>query len=500
MKFRDFLKFRVPPRLLWSDEKASASVEAAGFRPSWPSVPGFEPISFSTADFASGPVSNSHSPRPKTPLTTHEGSPAFEGLSPVAQLSRAVMSCMLWEDEFYEDGESIAARIERLAAQVDAEALAKLAITARDEFRLRHVPLLLLVQLARKGGRIVSETIEKTVRRADEPGELISLYWKDGKKPLPKQMKLGLAAALRKFDAYQLAKYQRAGSVRLRDVLFLTHAKPADDAQAALWKQLADDELPAPDTWEVALSGGKDKKETFTRLLQENRLGYLALLRNLRNMTACGVAPALIESEILARKGAKDVLPFRYVAAARACPSQEKALDLSLAASLADSDMRSSRILSRKRTIVLVDVSGSMDTRLSHKSDLKRMDAAATLAAIFPATKTIYSFSNEIVEIPPRSGMACIDAILKSQAHGGTELAKAVAFVNGIPHERLIVITDEQATDGRIPDPVVQDAYMINVASYRNGVGYGKWRHIDGFSESVLRWITAYEEDFSIPD
>ena len=96
--------------------------------------------------------------------------------------------------------------------------------------------------------------------------------------------------------------------------------------------------------------------------------------------------------------------------------------------------------------------------------------------------------------------MACIEAIVKSQPHGGTELAKAVAFVNGLPHERLIVITDEQATDGRVPDPVVDDAYMINVASYRNGVGYGKWRHIDGFSENVLRWIMACERDFSFDD
>lgn len=415
-------------------------------------------------------------------------------------LRRTVLSCLLWEDEYYEDGESIASRIEALAAQVEPGDLANLAIKASNEMHLRHVPLMLIVQLARRGGSIVRDTIDKVIQRADQPGELIAIYWKEGKKPLPKQMKLGLAAALRKFDAYQLAKYQRAGSVRLRDVLFLTHAKPADEAQATLWKQLADDELPAPDTWEVELSAGKDKQETFTRLLQENRLGYLALLRNLRNMTDSGVDASLIENAILARKGAKHVLPFRYVAAARACPSQEPALDQALAACLAESDTPQSRVFRRKRTIVLVDVSGSMDCRLAGKSELKRLDAAATLAAMLPATKTIYSFSNEPVEIPPRSGMACIDAIVKSQPHGGTELAKAVAFVNKLPHERLIVITDEQATDGRVPDPVVEDAYMINVASYRNGVGYGKWRHIDGFSESVLRWIMAYENNFSLPD
>jgi hypothetical protein len=39
-------------------------------------------------------------------------------------------------------------------------------------------------------------------------------------------------------------------------------------------------------------------------------------------------------------------------------------------------------------------------------------------------------------------------------------------------------------------------AYMINVASYRNGVGYGRWVHLDGFSEQVLRYIAEYERSF----
>jgi len=33
----------------------------------------------------------------------------------------------------------------------------------------------------------------------------------------------------------------------------------------------------------------------------------------------------------------------------------------------------------------------------------------------------------------------------------------------------------------------------INVASYKNGVGYGKWTHIDGWSESVIEYIRALE-------
>ena len=102
--------------------------------------------------------------------------------------------------------------------------------------------------------------------------------------PLSGQVKKGLAAAFPKFDEYQLAKYDRGGPIKLRDVLFLCHAKPRDAAQAGVWKKLIWGRLTTPDTWEVALSSGADKREAWERLLRENKLGALALLRNLRNM------------------------------------------------------------------------------------------------------------------------------------------------------------------------------------------------------------------------
>ena len=86
-----------------------------------------------------------------------------------------------------------------------------------------------------------------------------------------------------------------------------------------------------------------------------------------------------------------------------------------------------------------------------------------------------------------------ISAIKNSQAHWGTNLGQAVAWINEkVPHDRLIVITDEQS-NSRVPDPICDKAYMINVASYQNGVGYGKWTHIDGFSESVIKFISEIE-------
>jgi 60 kDa SS-A/Ro ribonucleoprotein len=484
----------------------------------------------------------------RAPIFTHEGARAAH-LTPLQQLRRSVLSCLLWEREFYEDGVAIADRLSDAADNVSVEFLAALAVEARTKYHLRHVPLFLLLHLIRRASAalasarerrvadtkamrllpshkrmdellriaheyqeaeranaLVASTIAATIQRADELAELVALYWGGNARvrPLAGQLKKGLAQAFTKFDAYQLAKYNRDAGVRLRDVLLLVNAKPKDRAQAKVWKQLANDTLPTPLTWETELSAGKDKRATFERLLREDRLGYLALLRNLRNMVNAGVDDALMRKALLARKGAERVLPFRFVAAARACPQLEPVLDEALTSAL------DGLAPLPGRTVVLIDVSRSMLDPLSGKSDLTRMDAAATLGAIIPGQLRVFTFSNDVVEVPPRRGMAGVDAIVRSQRHEGTRLFDAVAELNGrVEYDRLIVITDEQAEGGdafarnmiqgdlsTMPRPQKgARGYVINIASAQNGVGYGPWVHLDGFSENVLRFIAEIETD-----
>src|ERR1700733_8538842 len=212
-------------------------------------------------------------------LRTHEGAPARH-LTPELHLRRSVSACLLWEDQFYEDGVAIAGRIAELVPQVEAEKVAALAVEAREKMKLRHAPLLLVREMARhKTHRgLVADTLARVIQRADELSEFVAIYWAGGRQPLSAQVKKGLAAAFCKFDEYALAKYDRAGAVRLRDVLFLSHARPVDEAQAALWKRLVDNQLATPDTWEVALSAagradsaegdhGVAKRDVWERLL-----------------------------------------------------------------------------------------------------------------------------------------------------------------------------------------------------------------------------------------
>jgi hypothetical protein len=87
--------------------------------------------------------------------------------------------------------------------------------------------------------------------------------------------------------------------------------------------------------------------------------------------------------------------------------------------------------------------------------------------------------------------MALRDAIRTATRMGSTQLGAAVRKVSELSHDRLIVVTDEQSAD-RVPERKAL-GYMINVASNRNGVGYGKWLHVDGWSDAVVRFITEHE-------
>src|SRR6204780_3196950 len=145
-----------------------------------------------------------HYKRPK--LRTHEGTPAAK-ITAEHALRRFVLSCMLWEGEFYEDGVQIAGRIHELVPQVEAEKVAALAVEARERMKLRHVPLLLVREMARYASHraLVAETLTRVIQRADELAEFLAIYWAEGKQPLSGQVKKGLAAAFARFDEYALA-------------------------------------------------------------------------------------------------------------------------------------------------------------------------------------------------------------------------------------------------------------------------------------------------------
>lgn len=428
-------------------------------------------------------------------LFTHEGAVAKQ-ITPKQQLERTVMTCLLWEDSFYESGVSIAERIKTLVAEVKTSDVVDIAIKAKNEMGLRHVPLLLARELCRKEDArlLIADLLFELIQRADEIAEFLAIYFADGRQPLTKQVKKGLARAFGKFTEYQFAKYDNSRKkVKLRDALRLVHPKPSSEEQAILFGKINNSSLETPDTWEVAISAaGSDlekKNQEWNRLLAEGKLPALALLRNLRNLISAGIETGLIRSAINNIDALKIKIPTYYIAAAREAIQFEPEIE----AKFFETCNNLAKL--KGETIIMVDVSGSMDDSLSSKSTMRRIDAACAVAMIARECceqVRICTFANSLIEVPARKGFALRDAIM-NQFGGGTKLGNALNQVYTVKHDRLIVITDEQTSDG-VPDPINDKSYMINIATNKNGVGYYKWKHIDGWSPSVIDFIAKIEK------
>jgi hypothetical protein len=449
-------------------------------------------------------------PRPKRdPVYTHEGARASH-INPEQKLRRSVMACLLWEKEFYEGGVEIAARIQQLIPHVKPEKVAAIAIEARETMHLRHMPLWIVRTMAAMDTHkhVVADTLSRVIQRPDELTEFMSLYTLGGKQPLSAQVKKGLAAAFTKFDEYQLAKYNRDATYRLRDVLFLSHAKPKDDEQADLWKRLIENKLVVPDTWEVNLSSGKNPKATWERMLSENKLGGMALLRNLRNMGKVGVSRKIIKAAF-ERATFKRVLPFRFLAAAKMVPEFEDIIEPAFLRTM------ESQVKLPGKTLIVIDVSGSMYGRtISTMGTMSRARVACSLGIvarevcedprIYATAGNDGSRIHKTQLVPARRGFALGDAIynLCHPLGGGGIFIKQVMdylYKKEKSADRIIVLTDEQDCGSGVNDtPAKANVfgkrnYMINVASHKNGVGYGKWVHIDGWSQAVIRYIMELE-------
>lgn len=433
---------------------------------------------------------------------THEGAQAAR-TNAEQQLRRSVMACMLFEGTFYEEGEEIAARIAGLISKVDPLKVCEIAVDARTKSKLRHVPLLIAREMARLPlhKAHVGKLLPQIIQRPDELTEFLSIYWKDDKpdarQSLSSQVKKGLAAAFQRFSEYSLAKYNSDGAVKLRDVLFLSHSKPVGEEQEGLYKRVIDGTMKTPDTWEVALSTGGDKKDEFTRLMAEKKLGALAFIRNLRNMEQAGVDYVAVK-EYSQEVAIERVLPFRFISAARAVPSWEPMIEAMMLRCLTSQEKLPGK------TVIVIDISGSMfGPKISEKSDIDRADAACALAILLREIceeVVVIAFSTEASIVPARHGFALRDAIKQApSAQGGTDTGKALNLANNSrsvgAYDRIIVLTDEQSHT-RVPDPLPgTKGYFVNVAVYKNGIGYGAWTHVDGWSEAIVDWVRCFESD-----
>ncbi|KGO87571.1 ribonucleoprotein [Flavobacterium rivuli WB 3.3-2 = DSM 21788] len=377
--------------------------------------------------------------RQKNVTVNHEGAKAYK-MTPELELYAAVVTTGL-NDTFYESGNVRLERIKALIVQCDAQFVAKLAIYARKEMYLRSVPMVLLVELAKQaqGTAVVSKSVSNVIQRADEITELLSYYQvanqRTGTKKLnslSKQVQKGLAASFNNFDEYQFAKYNRATDVKLRDALFLVHPKAKDEAQQTIFNKIAANTLATPYTWETELSElGKTRFENaeqkkravaakWGELIESKKVGYMALMRNLRNIVEAEVSAEHIqmvcdyianEKAVMASKQ----LPFRFLAAYREIKTLQTGYTSAILSALEDAVMHSAKNIKGfgfgTSVVIAADVSGSMQQPVSAKSKVQLYDIGLMLAMLLQSqcknvVTGMFGDTWKIINMPQRNVLA----------------------------------------------------------------------------------------------
>lgn len=437
-------------------------------------------------------------------------------------LRRVVLANLLWENNAYIDGKSVSDEIERLIPLCDVTDVADLIVEARQMQKLRHTPLFMIVSLLKhpdtNAKNLVKNILPSVITRADMITDLFALYFKlnpskNGKErpSVSNALKKGMSEVFNNFNEYQFAKYDRNSAIKLRDVMFLTRPKP-DQGKEELFRKIADRTLKTPDTWEVALSGGADKKETFTRLIEEGKLGGLAMLRNLRNMKESGVDQNVIRKGLQNLKSSM-LLPINFLSAVAHNPEFKNDIEKAM--------LESYKNLPRLkgRTLVIVDVSGSMGHLRSSYSQYDFLDQACALALLavnqsesFDLVATAgndASGKGSHVQIKyPEMGFGLAKQLQdqRSIIGGGgifTRQCLEWCYENvGKEYDRIIVISDSQDCDriNKIPKPYGKYNYIVDISSHKKGINYkGAWTaEISGLSEHFITYINAFEGNENI--
>jgi len=455
------------------------------------------------------------------------------------------------QDSYYRSSDDTLKRLRELIKKInDKKFVAKGAIYARNEFGMRSITHVVGGELASivKGEPWMKNFFDKVVRRPDDMTEILSYYLKDGKKPIPNSMKKGLAKAFDKFNEYQLAKYRSGNKdISLVDLVNLVHPTPRVNNKEALAK-LVKGELKSKDTWEVrqTQAGQKAKteeektelkKQEWIDLIKTKKIGYFALLRNLRNIIK--QAPEVIDEAIEMLKDEKLiknslVLPFRFYAAykeIKLVPSTKSAKVLDALSQALDISCKN--IPGLKGDVMIgIDNSHSMKTNnMSAKSKMTRCDVACILSCMLHkrSPNTITSVFADKFKVTNLSPSATALQNMQSLEHADVGLGyetngfKVVEYAtkNKIKLDYFVIFTDLQMYDAegvtyeRTP-PAEGRSFKKELAKYKKEVnskvkvysfdcaGYGTLQIpqgdpnsylIPGFSDKIFDIMKILETD-----
>lgn len=420
-------------------------------------------------------------------INNYEGEKAYT-LTAEMELYSAVVTAGL-NDNFYEKSNTRLHRIQELMLKNDPEYVAKLAVYARNEMYMRSIPMVLAVELAKinSGNSVVCKTVNGVVKRADEITELLAYYQtannrNDVKKlnRLSKQIQKGLAAVFNRFDEYQFAKYNRTTEVKLRDALFIVHPKAKNESQQEIFNKIATNKLSVPYTWETELSalGQVEYKNEEARayaikakweeLIDSGKIGYMALMRNLRNILDANASAAHVKKvcDYLSDENAVEnskQLPFRFLAAYREIKKLKSEYVSMILNTLENAVVISAKNLKgfdeSTSLLIACDVSGSMQKSVSPRSKILLFDVGLILGMLLQSkckrvVTGMFGDKWKVINMPNHGVLSNVDEYYKREGEVGyaTNGHKVIDDLihRKVTMDKIMLFTDCQLWDSQL--------------------------------------------------
>jgi hypothetical protein len=487
---------------------------------------------------------------------THEGGAGYSR-TPKGELFLQAVTEMA-ENKFYESASERQTRMTKNIGIVLSEPdgwswICNLVTWLRKEAGMRSASIMIAAEAVaaqnglQKGGLSPRQLVAVACQRADEPAEFLG-YWLQFKgRKLPAAVKRGVAdAAVRLYNEYTALKYDgQSRSIRMGDVIELTHPKPSAPWQASLFKYLIDNRhnrdvldlslLPkiSMDKELLALPENKRKDAFATGLTSEAgwswervagwvpggltakvwegiipTMGYMATLRILRNFEQAGIsakAKKAVNTKLSDREQVAKSLqfPYRFFSAWKNTESLEWASSLEVAANLSVNNIPEFE----GRTLVLIDTSGSMSWSSvgGERSKILCSDAAAlfgcALANRNAGRVDLVQFATTSADIAVSKGASLlrfVEDVTRNTGRcgGGTNTWAAIKkHYNG--HDRIIVLTDEQSHDsGKNPGAFM---HFVNLAGYASSTAPKDPRTFayGGFTDAMFSTMPLLERGVS---
>lgn len=453
--------------------------------------------------------------------TTNKCGHAAYGMRDKSKLVTQVLTSFFNESKFYGDNSKEMQKTIKSVIKSDPHFVANLAVFARREFNMRSVAHTLTAYLAHEveGKPYTRNTVKAVSLRGDDITEIMACYLSMFGKPIPNALKKGVNDVLQGFDEYTLAKYKGEGkAVKMRDLLCLCRPTPKTKEQSEMWKRLLNNELETPYTWETELSAKGNTAKVWEELIDSKRVGYMALLRNLRNILNANPSNVnkvleYIENPEAVKKSKQ--LPFRYLSAykelgriggSRVFDALENAVEASIE--------NMPRL--EGTTVIAVDTSGSMSSSISAKSDVRCNEIAMLLGLMANKicdNSIFYTFDTSIRKYAVSHRTSILETVSKSCCGGGTDmyLPFEKMLSDNIKADRVIVISDNMCNSGggyysRKTVQALADEYRrktgndiwvhaIDLQGYGTQQFHGaKTNIIAGWSEKVLDFIKLAEQ------